>query len=214
MPPQLSFAAEAVAAAAWPVAAGVPGAAAADVLAPLARTDCAAAFRAPLSAVTLALALDQGAAASARRRLATARPTVLLHVNVTVLLVPLLPGDSTAAEIQVCSRMPFRCCALVLTMYAPTARAQAGMAASQAQAMAGVAALTAAPSIVFNATCATLQANVSLIAPPATQLLAPPDAPSPSSAWCAVLCVGVLIVGHALIKHAACICCVAGRGWR
>jgi hypothetical protein len=124
LPAQLSFAADAVAAAAWPVTAGVPGAAAADVLAPLVRTDCAAAFCAavrrcaplcaavrrcaPLSAVTLALALDQGAAASARRRLATARPTVLLHVNVTVLLVPLLPGDSTAAEIQVRSRMPFR----------------------------------------------------------------------------------------------------------
>jgi hypothetical protein len=71
------------------------------------------------------------------------------------------------------------------------------MAASQAQATAGVAALAAAPSIVFNATCATLQANVSLVAPPATQLLAPPDAPSPSSAWCVALCWCV-IVGHAL----------------
>ncbi len=65
---------------------------------------------------------------------------------------------------------------------------QAAASDARAQAAAGVAALSAAPQDVFNATCATLSANVSVAALPDTQLVSPPEEAPPSSAWC-VWCV-------------------------
>ena len=125
--------------------------------------------------------------------------TLLLHVNVTVLLLMQLPSDATSAEMKVCALCVCVCvcvCALLCWNQACAADVsrllvQAAASAARAQAAAGVSAVTAAPLAVFNATCLTLAVNVSLAALPATQLVSPPEAPPPSSAWCVGRCTAL-----------------------
>ena len=181
-------------AAGWAVAAGVPDASPEQVLAPLVRLDCAAAFRAPAAAVVLLIFPSSDSAAApannATRRLlaaaaAAAAPPVSLIVNVTVLLVADLPFDATAAEIG------------------------AADATARSQAAAGVAAVRASAAAVFNATCATLSANVSLAVQAATRHVAPPETPVPGSAWAPLplsplALLGAAAGGLAFVAAAAC----------
>ena len=179
-------------AAGWAAAAGVPDASPEQVLAPLVRVDCAAAFRAPPAAIVLLVfpsdaALAPAPANATRRLLAAAAsaPPVSLTVTVTVLLVAALPFDATAAEIG------------------------AADATARTQAAAGVAAVRASAAAVFNATCATLSANVSLAVQAATRHVAPPETPVPGSAWAPLplsplALLGAAAGGLAFVAAAAC----------
>jgi hypothetical protein len=188
---QVRFDAAADVASTWAAAAGVPGAAPEDVLAPLVRVDCAAAFSAPPAAIVLHI-FAADASSNTTRRLLSSRssaPAVSLVVNVTVLLVAALPFDATAAEIR------------------------AADVAARTQAARGVAAVQASPLRVFNATCGVLRANVSLAEAAATRHVAPPEAPTPGSAWAQLPLTPLALLGAVAGGIAAAMACCCGAVW-